>query len=75
MPNRTNEPGGPTEEQRAQNAQPAKQAGGAQQPLGVIGGTLTAPVPQHLSEDEPDLDAVGKASADSFPASDPPSQP
>lgn len=42
---------------------------------GVIGGTLSAQVPQHVSEDEPELDAVDRASADSFPASDPSNQP
>ncbi len=30
-------------------------------------------MPQHLSEDDRELDEVGTASADSFPASDPPS--
>ncbi len=33
------------------------------------------PMPQHLSEDETELDAVDMASADSFPASDPVSSP
>ncbi len=33
------------------------------------------PMPQHLSTDDPGLDAVDAASADSFPASDPVSSP
>lgn len=31
-------------------------------------------VPQHISSDDPELDDLDAASADSFPSSDPPSQ-
>lgn len=39
----------------------------AKKPIGSDG------MPQHLSQDDRELDDVGAASADSFPASDPPS--
>lgn len=55
---------------RTDKLQGAKRVKGAERtakPNGADG------VPQHLSEDDRGLDDVGAASADSFPASDPPS--
>ena len=41
----------------------------------ITGGTPATQqdAPQYIAEDEPELDAVDAASADSFPTSDPPS--
>jgi hypothetical protein len=47
----------------------------ATRPVPEAGLGNGGPMPQHLSEDEPELDAVDAASADSFPASDPVSSP
>jgi hypothetical protein len=39
----------------------------------AVGSTVQVAKPHHLSTDDPNLDAIDAASADSFPTSDPPS--
>jgi hypothetical protein len=52
---------------KLQNAKSGDLSGRDAKPLGADG------MPQHLSADNEELDEVGTASADTFPASDPPS--